>query len=77
MITKEADSMTAMRLRMTKSGRAFSMDMKFYKNKGIAEWKKHRRYREVVQPCILHLCEAGTQSWWMHCMAGTAETWIL
>ena len=34
------------------------MDMKFYKKIGIAEGRKHRRYREVVQPCLLHSCES-------------------
>ena len=31
---------------------------KFYKNKGIAEGRKHRRYKEVVQSCIRHSCES-------------------
>ena len=57
MITREADSMSAMRSRMMKANRAFWCDIKFYKNKGIAEGRKHKRYREVVQPCILHSCE--------------------
>ena len=33
------------------------MDLKFYKSKGIAEGRKHKRYRDVVQPCTLHSCE--------------------
>ena len=33
------------------------MDIKFYKNKGIADGRKHKRYREVVQPCIVDSCE--------------------
>ena len=32
--------------------------MQFYKNKGTAEGRKHRGYREVVQSCILHSCES-------------------
>ena len=58
MIAREADSMSAMRSRMMKANRAFWCDIKkFYKNKGIAEGRKHKRYREVVQPCILDSCE--------------------
>ena len=37
LITKEADSMSAMKFRMIKADKAMWMDMKFYKNKGIAE----------------------------------------
>ena len=36
LITKEADSMSAMKFRMIKADKAMWMDMKFYKNKGIA-----------------------------------------
>ena len=57
MITKEADSMSAVRFRMMKADRAFWMDFKICKNNGIAEASKHKRHREVVQPCILHSCE--------------------
>ena len=39
------------------------MDLKhFYKNKGIAEGRKHKRYREVVQPCVLHSCERWSKN---------------
>ena len=44
MITKEADSMSAMRFRMMKLTGHFCMDKKKYKNKGIAEGRKHKRY---------------------------------
>ena len=54
MITQEADSMRAMRFRMRKADKALWMDLKFYKNKGIAEERKPKRYREVVQACLLH-----------------------
>ena len=57
MITKEADSMSAMRMRMMKADRAFGMDRTIFKKNGIAEETKHKRYREVVQPCFLHSCE--------------------
>ena len=57
LITKEADSMSAMKFRMNKADKALWMDMKFYKNKGIAEGRNTKRYREVVQSCILHSCE--------------------
>ena len=57
-ITKKADSKSAMKFRMNKAGKAMWMDMKFYKNKGIAEVRTHRRYREVVQSCVLHSCES-------------------
>ena len=42
-ITQEADSMSAMRLRMSKADKAPWMDMTFYKNNGIAEGWKHKR----------------------------------
>ena len=58
LISKEADSMTALKFRMNKADKAMWMDMEFYTNKGIAEGKKHRKYREVVQSCILHSCES-------------------
>ena len=57
LITSEADSMSALRLRMGQADKALWADMKFYKNKGISEGKKHGRYRVVVQACILHSCE--------------------
>ena len=57
MITKDADAMSGMRFRMMKADRAFLDGLKKYKNKGIAEGRKHKRYREVVQPCVLHSCE--------------------
>ena len=54
LITKEADSMSAMQFRMRKAGEALWRDIKIHKkNKGIAEERKHKRKREVVQPCIL------------------------
>ena len=53
LITQEADPMSAMRFRMRKADKAFWMDMEFYKNKSIAEGRKHKRYREVVESCIL------------------------
>ena len=57
-VTKEADSMSAMRFWMNKADKALWMDMKLCKNKGIAEGRKHKRYKEVVQSCILHSCES-------------------
>ena len=57
LITRKVDSMKAMKFRMSKAIEASWMDMKLYKNKGIAEGRKHKRYREVVQSCILHSCE--------------------
>ena len=70
-MSKEEDSMNAMRFRMSMADKAVSMDMKFYKNKGIAEGKKHKRYGEVVQACILHSFES-----WMLCTDGGAGIWI-
>ena len=58
LITKEADSMSAMKFRINKADKGMWMGMKFFKNKRIAEGRKHRRYREVVQSCILHSCES-------------------
>ena len=64
-ITQESDSMSAMKFRMGKANEAFSMEMQFYKNKGIAEGRKHKRYSEVVQPCILHSFESWSCSAWL------------
>ena len=50
--------MSALKFRMKKADKALWMDMKFHKNKGLAEGKKHRRYREVVQSCIPHSSES-------------------
>ena len=58
LISKEADSRSAKKFRMNKADKASWMDKKFYKNRGIAEGRKHNRYREVVQSCILHSCES-------------------
>ena len=57
LISKEGDSTRAMKFRMNTEDKALWMDMKFYKNNGIAEGRKHKRYKEVVQSCILHSCE--------------------
>ena len=72
LITKEADSMSAMKFRMNKADRALWMYMEFYKNKGIAEGRKHRRYRQVVQSCILHSCESWS---WNKEMVDTLHGW--
>ena len=58
LITQETDLMSAMQFRMRKVGKALWMDLKFYKNERIAEGRQDKRYREVVQPCILHSCES-------------------
>ena len=65
LITKEADSMSAMRFRMNKADEAFWMDMKFYKNRGIAEGRKHKRYSEIVQYCLLPSCEMLRTGIWI------------
>ena len=72
MITKDADSMSAKRFRMMKADRAFWMETKFYKNKGIAEGREHKRYREVVQPCTLHSCTGWS---WNKEMVGSFHGW--
>ena len=56
LISKEADSMSALKFRMNKADKALWMDMKLFSNTGIAEGRKHKRYREMVQSCILHSC---------------------
>ena len=72
LITREADSMSAMKFRMNKADKAMWMDMKVYKNKGIAEGRKHRRYREVVQSCLLH----SSESWsWNKEMIDALHGW--
>ena len=58
LITKEADSMSSMKFPMNKADKALWMDLEFCKNKGIAEGRKHKRYREVVQSCIRHSSES-------------------
>ena len=58
LITKEADSMSALKFRMSKADKALWMEMNFQKNYVIAEEGKHTRYREVVRSCLLHSCES-------------------
>ena len=72
MITQEADPMSAMSFRMSNADKASWADMKFYKNGGIAEGRKHRGYREVVQSCVLH----SRESWsWNKDMVDTLHGW--
>ena len=54
LITREADSMSAVKFRMRKVDKALWMEMKFYENNGFAEGTKHKRYRDVVQSCFLN-----------------------
>ena len=70
-MSKEEDSMNAMRFRMSMANKAMWTNMKFKKNKGIAEGRKHKRCGEVVQACILHSFES-----WMSCTDGGAGIWI-
>ena len=72
LISKEADSMSALKFRMNKADKALWMDMKFYKNNGIAEGRKHKWYREVVQSCIIHSCESWS---WNKEMVDTLHGW--
>ena len=58
LISKEAESISAMRFQMKKQGKAMWMDMKFYKNRRIAEGREHKRYRGIVQSCLLYSCES-------------------
>ena len=71
-ISKEADSMSALKFRMNKADKALWMDMEFYKNNGIAEGRKHKRYREVVQSCILHSFESWS---WNKELVDTLHGW--
>ena len=57
LITKAADSMSPMKFRMSKADKAPWVDMKFFRNKGTAEGRRHKRFREVVQMYDLHSCE--------------------
>ena len=43
LISKEADSMSALKFRTNKSDKALWMDIKFYKNQGIAAGRKHNK----------------------------------
>ena len=65
--------MSAMKFRMRKSDKALWMVMKFYKNKWIAEGRKHKRYREVVQSSLLHSCESWS---WNKEMIDTLTAWL-
>ena len=46
---------------MNKATTAMRTEMYFYKNPGLLERKKHERYKQVVQACLLHMSE--TWSW--------------
>ena len=72
LISKEADSMSALMFRMSKADKALCIDMKCFKHEGISGGRKHKRYREVVQSCILHSCESW--SWNME-MVDTLHGW--
>ena len=75
--TKEAVSMGAMKNRLNKVDKANWTDMKFYKNNAIAGRRKHKRFREVVQSCILHSSESWSWSKEMvHALHGW-ESWNL
>ena len=72
LITKESDSMSAMKFRMNKAETALWMNMKFFKNKGIAEGRKHKRYRDVVKSCSLH----SNENWsWNKEMVDALHGW--
>ena len=72
LISKETDSMSALKFHTNKADKALWMDIKFFKNKGIAVGRKHKRYREVVQSCILHSCESWS---WNKEMVDTLHGW--
>ena len=46
--------------------------MKFYKSKRVAEGKKHKTYRVVVQSCTLHSCESWS---WNKEIVDTLHGW--
>ena len=77
LISKEADSMSALKFRLNKADKALWMDIQFYKNKGIPEGRKHKRYREGSNRAFFTHVKAGlgTRKWWTLCMAGRAGTW--
>ena len=52
LITKEADSTSAMKFRMGKADKSLWMSMKFSKNKGIAEGRKHKK-RQINGASVL------------------------
>ena len=54
LLSKEADSMSALKFRMNKADEALWMDMKFYKNKRVADGRTHKRFKGVMQSCFLH-----------------------
>ena len=56
LISKEADSMSALKFRMNKVDKSLWMVMKFHKTKEFLK-EGHKQYREVVQSCLFHSCE--------------------
>ena len=72
LITREADSMSALECRWSNADKALWMDMDVNKNNGVAEGRKHKRYREGVQSCILHSCEGWT---WNKEMVDALHRW--
>ena len=84
LITEAADSMSAMKYRMNEADKALWMDMKFHILNGIAEGKKHKRFREVqkiqrggpiVHSSFMGKLELDTKKWWILCMARRAGIW--
>ena len=76
MITQEADSTSAIRFReMRKADKASWMVMKCFKNKGIAEGRKHTSFWGWCSHVIFTRVKAraGTRTWWTRCIAGKAE----
>ena len=70
-ITSEAHSMSAMRHRMTQADKAIKKDMRFHKNRGNPQGRKHERYRGLFLPHRRNL-ELDEAILWMHLMDGTA-----
>ena len=79
LITREADSMSAMKFRMCKADKALWMDMKFHKK--TKELPKEENTEDTGNWCsrvffILVKDGAGTKKWSMLYMDGKAGIWI-
>ena len=75
LISKEADSVSALKFRMNKVDKALWMDMKFYK-----KMQKARNTKVTERWCsrafFTHVKGGfGTRKWWTLCTGGSAGTW--
>ena len=79
MITKEADSMSAMRFRMMKADRDFWMDKKKTRKRELLKRGSTQDTEKWCSHVFFTLVKggAGTKRCWMLCTVEKAEIWIL